>query len=67
MMVTPAARAVIRENQLHQLYTIMQLGARDGSVLMDNCLYDLYSKCLITYDAAMSRARNTDRFKPNAD
>jgi Tfp pilus assembly ATPase PilU len=45
----------------------MQLGARDGSVLMDNCLYDLYSKCLITYDAAISRARSTDRFKPNAD
>jgi twitching motility protein PilT len=67
MMVTPAARSVIRENQLHQLYTIMQLGARDGSVLMDNCLYDLYSKCLITYDAAISRARSTDRFKPNAD
>lgn len=42
-------------------------GARDGSVLMDNCLYDLYSKCHITYDAAISRARNTDRFKPNAD
>jgi hypothetical protein len=27
---------------------------------MDNCLYDLYSKCLITYDTALSRARNPD-------
>jgi Tfp pilus assembly pilus retraction ATPase PilT len=45
----------------------MQLGGRDGSVLMDNCLYDLYSKCLISYDAAISRARDPDRFKPNRD
>jgi len=34
---------------------------------MDNCLYDLYPNCHITYDAATPRARNTDRFKPNAD
>ena len=32
-------------------------------VLMDNCLYDLYCKCLITYDTAMSRARNPERLR----
>lgn len=64
LMVTGAARAIIRDNQLHQLYTTMQLGARDGTVLMDNCLYDLYQRCLISYDTAISRARNTERFKP---
>jgi Tfp pilus assembly ATPase PilU len=30
-------------------------------VLMDNCLYDLYCKCLISYDTALSRARYPDR------
>jgi Tfp pilus assembly pilus retraction ATPase PilT len=30
-------------------------------VLMDNCLYDLYCQCLITYDTALSRARHPDR------
>jgi twitching motility protein PilT len=30
-------------------------------VLMDNCLHDLYAKCLITYDTAISRARHPDR------
>jgi len=59
-----AVRAIIRENQLHQLNNIMQTGARDGMVLMDNCLHDLYSRCLISYDTAVSRARNTDRFRP---
>jgi Tfp pilus assembly ATPase PilU len=32
--------------------------------LMDNCLYDLYCKCLITYDTAVSRARHPDRIIP---
>lgn len=64
LMVTPAVRSIIRDNQLHQLYTTMQLAARDGTVLMDNCLHDLYTKCLISYDTAISRARNTERFKP---
>jgi len=29
-------------------------------VLMDNCLYDLYCKCAITYDTAISRAHHPD-------
>jgi len=29
-------------------------------VLMDNCLADLYDRCLITYDTALSRARRAE-------
>ena len=36
----------------------MQTSGKDGMVLMDNCLYDLYCRCQITYDTALSRARN---------
>jgi len=53
-----AVRNLIRENQLHQLENVMQMGAKEGMVLMDNCLYDLYCRCQITYDTALSRARN---------
>lgn len=63
LMVSNAVRAVIRDNQLHQLHNVMQLGTREGMVLMDNCLHDLYARCLISYDTAVSRARNTERFK----
>jgi twitching motility protein PilT len=66
LMVSGAIRSIIRENQLHQLHNAMQLGTRDGMVLMDNCLHDLYSKCQISYDTAVSRARNVERFKPTA-
>ncbi|MFM7818412.1 MAG: type IV pilus twitching motility protein PilT, partial [Verrucomicrobiota bacterium] len=67
LLVTNAVRTVIRENQIHQLNNIMQTGARDGMVLMDNCLHDLYSKCLISYDTAVSRARNTERFRKDGE
>ena len=51
-----AVRNLIRENQLHQLENMIQTGRKEGMVLMDNCLYDLYCKCAITYDTAISRA-----------
>ncbi len=56
-----AVRNLIRENQIHQLENMIQTGRKDGMTLMDNCLYDLYCKCLITYDTALSRARHPDR------
>jgi len=61
VMANTAVRNLIRENQLHFLENTMQTAAKEGMVLMDNCLFDLYCKCLITYDTAMSRARHPDR------
>src|SRR5207244_6379520 len=56
-----AVRNLIRENQIHQLENTIQTGRTEGMNLMDNCLYDLYCKCLITYDTALSRARHPAR------
>ena len=56
-----AVRNLIRENQLHQLENTIQTGRKEGMTLMDNSLYELYCKALITYDTAMSRARHPDR------
>jgi Tfp pilus assembly pilus retraction ATPase PilT len=39
----------------------MQTGAKDGMILLDTCLYDLYCRCQVSYDAALSRARHPDR------
>ncbi|MGA3266295.1 MAG: PilT/PilU family type 4a pilus ATPase [Verrucomicrobiota bacterium] len=64
LVANGAVRNMIRENQLHQFENTLQTGRKDGMVLMDNCLYDLYCKCLITYDTALSRARNPDRIQP---
>jgi twitching motility protein PilT len=61
VIASNAVRNMIRENQLHQLENTIQSGRKEGMMLMDNCLYDLYCKCLITYDTALSRARYPDR------
>ena len=61
VVATNAVRNLIRENQLHLLENTLQTGRKDGMVLMDNCLYDLYCRCLISYDTAVSRARHPDR------
>src|SRR5205085_3000458 len=61
LVASGAVRNLIRENQLHQMENTIQTGRKDGMMLMDNCLYDLYCKCLITYDTALSRARHPER------
>ena len=67
MMANNAVRNLIRENQLHFLENTMQTAAKEGMMLMDNCLYDLYCKCAISYDTAMSRARHPDRISRKKD
>lgn len=61
LVANGAVRNLIRENNKHLLETTIQTGGKDGMVLMDACIYDLYSRALITYDTALSRARNPDR------
>jgi twitching motility protein PilT len=61
LVASGATRNLIRENQLHQLDNAIQTGRKDGMVLMDNCLYDLYCKCAISYDTILSRARHPER------
>jgi twitching motility protein PilT len=62
LVANGAVRNMIRENQFHQLENMVQTGRKEGMVLMDNCLYDLYCKCLISYETAVSRARQPEHF-----
>jgi twitching motility protein PilT len=61
LVASGAVRNIIRENNKHMLETLIQTGARDGMMLMDTCIYDLYCRAAISYDTALSRARNPDR------
>jgi twitching motility protein PilT len=61
LIANNAMRNLIRENNKHMLETAMQTGGKDGMVLMDACIYDLYCRAQITYDTALSRARHPDR------
>lgn len=66
LIANSAVRNLIRENQKHMLENIIQTGGKEGMVLMDACLYDLYCRCQITYETAISRARNPDRIAKRA-
>jgi twitching motility protein PilT len=61
LIANSAVRNIIRENNQHMLETLIQTGGKDGMVLMDACIYDLYCRALISYDTALGRARNPER------
>lgn len=63
MIATSAIRNLIRESKAHQITSSMQTSAAQGMQTMDQALKDLYSRGIITYDEALSRAMNQEEFK----
>jgi twitching motility protein PilT len=56
MMCTPAIRAVIRDEKIHQIYSLMQAGKKHGMQTMNDALQMLYMKGDITLDEALKRS-----------
>ena len=63
MIGTDAVRACIRERRTHQLNTIVQTGSQHGMTTMDKSLKELYLRGIITYETAISRAKNPQEFR----
>ena len=61
MVPNPAIRNLIREDKVHQIYSTMQTGqSKYGMQTMNQSLFDLYSRRLITHDDAMNRSSNVE-------
>jgi len=56
MIITPAIRAMIREDKIHQIYSALQAGGKYGMLTMNQSLSELYLKRLITIEEAMTRS-----------
>jgi len=57
LVPNPAIRNLIREDKVHQIYSQMQTGqSRSGMQTMNQSLFDLYTKGLISYEEAMGRS-----------
>ena len=57
MVPNPAIRNLIREEKVHQIYSAMQTGQNKyGMQTMNQSLYELYLKKLITLEEAMGRS-----------
>lgn len=58
LLPTPAVKNSLRENTVHKLENILMTSRREGMISMDASLAELYQRAVITYDAAVSRARD---------
>ena len=57
LVPTPAIRNLIREDKLHQIYSMMQTGqTRSGMQTMNQSLHDLYTKGLISQEDAVTHS-----------
>jgi twitching motility protein PilT len=62
MFATPAVANIIREKKTFQLTSVLQTGAKQGMVIMDDSIASLLHKGLITKEEARYRSENSDRF-----
>lgn len=58
MVCTPAIRALIRDDKVHQLYSMIQSGQKYGMMTMNQSLAGLYNTGKITVGDAMSFSSN---------
>jgi twitching motility protein PilT len=59
-----AVRNLIREDKIHQIYTQMQVGQMGhGMQTMNQSLYSLYSRKLISLEEAMGRSSDQDELR----
>jgi len=56
MIATPAIRAVIRDEKIHQIYSLMQAGKKHGMQTMNDSLQLLYMQGEVTLEEALKRS-----------
>ncbi len=60
LVATPAIRSMIREDKVHQIYSIMQTSQNLGMRTMNQALFELYSAGKISYDSAISKSGDVE-------
>jgi len=58
MVVTPAIRALIRDDKVHQIYSMMQSGQKYGMKTMNQSLAESYTSGKVTLNDAMGYSPN---------
>ncbi len=67
MVGTPAIRNLIREAKTHQINSAVQTGSQYGMQTMDQALYELYMRGLISLEVALARAIYPDELRKMID
>ncbi len=63
MIVNPAIRALIRDNKAHQIMSTIQTGGAVGMRTMNQSLFSLFSRRLISQEDAIGRSSEPDELK----
>jgi twitching motility protein PilT len=64
LVPNPAIRNLIREDKVHQIYSMMQTGqGKNGMQTFNQSLATLYHRRLITIETAMQRSSNPDELR----
>jgi len=62
MLATPAVRNLIREGKTHQIYSMMQAGAKQGMHTMDQHIADLVRSNKISYESGLDKCHLVEDF-----
>ena len=60
LLVNHAIRSLIREQKIHQIYSVIQTGQKEGMRTMNQTLYELYVNRVITLDDALARSSDPE-------
>ncbi len=62
LVVTPAVRALIRDDKIHQIYSTMQSGKKFGMQTMNDALYNLYMSREVTLEECQRASHDPNEF-----
>ena len=62
MVATPAIRALIRDDKIHQIYSAMQSGKKFGMQTMNDALYQSYVQRLVSKEECLRAAPDKNEF-----
>jgi twitching motility protein PilT len=62
LVVTPAIRALIRDDKIHQIYSSMQSGKKYGMQTLNDALYNLYMSREVVLDECLRVSSDPNEF-----
>jgi twitching motility protein PilT len=62
LVVTPSIRALIRDDKVHQIYSMMQAGKKFGSQTLNDALYQLYMAREVAEEECLRVASDPNEF-----
>ena len=60
LLVNHAVRSLIREQKIHQIYSVIQTGQKEGTRTMNQSLFELYQQRVISLEDALGRSGDPD-------